>query len=68
MACGSFVDTFTLTVFARRDVGLPDGSVARLLIAWLTSEAVRIKESVLALGPTLPSFMAELDLVPTGGR
>ena len=59
---------FTLTMFARRDVGLPYGSVPRLLMAWLTTEAVRTKEPVLTLGPTLSSFMAELDLVPTGGR
>jgi hypothetical protein len=59
---------FTLTMFARRDVGLPYGSVPRLLMAWLTTEAVRTKEPLLSLGPTLSSFMAELDLVPTGGR
>jgi hypothetical protein len=38
---------FTLTMFARRDVGLPYGSVPRLLMAWLTTEAVRTKEPVL---------------------
>ena len=59
---------FTLTMFARQDVGLPYGSVPRLLMAWLTTEAVRTKEPLLSLGPTLSSFMAELDLVPTGGR
>jgi hypothetical protein len=59
---------FTLTMFARRDVGLPYGSVPRLLMAWLTTEAVRTKEPILNLGPTLSSFMSELDLVPTGGR
>jgi len=59
---------FTLTMFARRDIGLPYGSVPRLLMAWLTTEAVRTKEPVLTLGPTLSSFMSELDLVPTGGR
>jgi hypothetical protein len=59
---------FTLTMFARKGVGLPYGSVPRLLMAWLTTEAVRTKTPVLSLGPTLSGFMAQLDLMPTGGR
>jgi hypothetical protein len=59
---------FTLTMFSRKGVGLPYGSVPRLLMAWLTTEAVRTKTPELALGPTLSGFMAQLDLMPTGGR
>jgi hypothetical protein len=59
---------FTLTMFARKEVGLPYGSVPRLLMAWLTTEAVRTQTPNLSLGPTLSGFMAQLDLMPTGGR
>jgi len=60
--------TFTLSMLSPSQVGLPYGTIPRLLVAWLTTEAVRTKESTLILGPSLSSFMSELDLVPTGGR
>ena len=59
---------FTLTMWSPRQVGLPYGSIPRLLVSWVTTEAVRTKSPVLELGPSLSAFMAELDLVPTGGR
>ena len=59
---------FTMTMLARRSIGLPYGTVPRLLTAWMTTEAVRTKEKTLTLGHTLSEFMAQLDLVPTGGR
>lgn len=59
---------FTLTMLADPDVGLPYGAIPRLLMAWMTTEALRTKERELVLGPTLSGFMQELDLVPTGGR
>ncbi len=49
-------------------IGLPYGSVPRLLLAWMTREAVLTKSPTLVLGHTLSNFMAQLDLVPTGGR
>lgn len=49
-------------------VGLPYGSIPRLLIAWVTTEAVRTQEQTLVLGSSLSEFMHELDLMPTGGR
>lgn len=48
--------------------GLPYGTIPRLLMAWLTTEAVRTKEREVVLGHTLSGFMSQLDLVPTGGR
>lgn len=60
--------SFILTMLANPRVGLPYGSIPRLLIAWLTTEAVRTKERELLLGPTLSGFMSQLDLMPTGGR
>lgn len=59
---------FRLVMSANTEVGLPFGTIPRLLVAWLTTEAARTKERVLVLGPSLSSFMAQLDLAPTGGR
>jgi hypothetical protein len=59
---------FTLTMMSPRRVGLPYGSIPRLLVSWITTEAVRTKSPVLELGPSLSAFMAELGLTPTGGR
>ena len=59
---------FTLSIMAPPKVGLPYGTVPRLLIAWATTEAVRRRERELVLGESLSGFMSELDLVPTGGR
>ena len=59
---------FTLTMMAPPKVGLPYGSMPRLLMAWITTEAVRTKSRELILGDTLSAFMRELGLVPTGGR
>lgn len=60
--------SFTMTMIALSVVGLPYGSVPRLLLAWLTTEAVRTKERELILGDSMSIFMRELGLVPTGGR
>ena len=59
---------FQLSLMGNPNIGLPYGSVPRVLLAWMTTEIVRTKESTLLLGDTLSSFMADLDLVPTGGR
>jgi hypothetical protein len=48
--------------------GLPFGSVPRLLLSWLTTEAVRTRSPVLVLGSSLSAFMAELNLGRTGGK
>jgi len=59
---------YALTMLAPSAVGLPYGSVPRLLMAWLTTEAVRTKSRELELGESLSGFMRQLDMVPTGGR
>ena len=59
---------FTLTIMSPRQHGLPYGSIPRLLVSWITTEAVRTKCPVLELGPSLSAFMAELDLTSTGGQ
>jgi hypothetical protein len=58
----------TLSMWAPEHIGLPYGGLPRLLVAWLTTEAVRTRERTLVLGPTLSGFMAQLGLMPTGGR
>jgi len=59
---------FTLNMIAPSAVGLPYGTVPRLLLAWLTTEAVRTKNRELVLGDSLSAFMRTLGLLPTGGR
>lgn len=57
-----------VSILAPTEVGLPYGSYPRLLLAWLTTEAVRTKSSTLYLGESLSDFMEKLGLLPTGGR
>ena len=59
---------FQLSLMANPSIGLPYGSIPRILLAWITTEAIRKKDKTLLLGDTLTSFMTELNLVPTGGR
>jgi Plasmid encoded RepA protein len=48
--------------------GYPYGTIPRLLLFWITTEAVRVRERRLELGHSLNGFMAELGLNPdTGG-
>lgn len=51
-----------------RSIGYPFGTVPRLLLTWLSTEAVRTKSDELVLGETLSDFMRQLGLTPTGGR
>lgn len=57
-----------VSILAPSDVGLPYGSYPRLLLAWLTTEAVRTRSPTLHLGESLSEFMGKLGLLPTGGR
>lgn len=50
------------------DIGLPFGSMPRLMLAWLATEAVKTKERELVLGDSMSEFLRELGLVSTGGR
>lgn len=59
---------FTLTIVAPSKVGLPYGSFPRLLMSWVTTEAVRTQEKTLVMGESMSDFMRQLGLVPTGGR
>ena len=51
-----------------RSSGIPYGTIPRLLLFWITTEAVKTKSRRLELGNSLSAFMRELGLQPTGGR
>lgn len=57
-----------VSISAHPLLGLPYGRYPRLLMAWVTTEAVRKREPVLKLGPSLTAFMADLGLLAHGGR
>jgi len=59
---------FKLSILAPSEIGLPYGTIPRLLLSWLTTEAVRTKQSEIVLGHTLGKFMSQLGLTSTGGR
>ena len=59
---------YKLVIQPGPDVGIPYGSYPRLVLAWVTSEAVRTKSPEIQLGDSLSAFMGELGLTPTGGR
>ncbi len=57
-----------LDVRSGKLIGYPYGTIPRLLLYWLTSEAVRTKQRTLKLGNSLSQFMREVGLNPeTGG-
>ena len=58
----------TISITALGNQPLPFGSYPRLLLAWLSTEAVRTHESEIVLGDSLSAFMGKLGLLPTGGR
>jgi Plasmid encoded RepA protein len=57
-----------LVVEAGFEQSLPFGSLPRLLMSWVTTEAVRTKERQLVLGHTLSAFLEELGLGRHGGQ
>ena len=59
---------YTFTMLANPQAGLPYGTVPRLMLAWLATEAVTTQSRELELGNSLSDFMRQLDMVPTGGR
>lgn len=57
----------TLSVVNRPQVGLPYGSMPRILLAWICTEAVKTQEPVLNLGRSQNEFLEKLQL-PKDGR
>jgi len=53
---------------AGKSIGYPYGSIPRLLLFWITTEAVKSKNRRLELGKSLSAFMREIGLDPNTGR
>ena len=58
---------YTLIMTAIGDNKLPYGSSPRLLLAWVSTEAVRTQSRELILGSSLSEFMDKLGMAPVGG-
>jgi hypothetical protein len=56
-----------MNLTTRESYGFPFGTVPRLLLFWITTEAVRTKSARLELGNSLRGFMAELGLNSSNG-
>ena len=59
---------YTLIMTAVGQTGLPYGSLSRLLLAWVCTEAVRTQSRELFLGTSFSGFMRKLGMVPGGGE
>lgn len=57
-----------MVIMASSEVGIPYGVIPRLLINWVTTEAVLTQSKELFLGKNLSDFMAKLEIHPTGGK
>jgi hypothetical protein len=57
----------TLRLTALTRAGLPYGSLARLLLIWMTTEAVRTRDPLLNLGRSFREFLGRLELGAQGG-
>ena len=58
---------YTLIITAVGQIGLPFGNLPRLLLAWVSTEAVRTGKRELFLGSSLSEFMRKLGVAPIGG-
>ena len=58
---------YTLGMTAGINNKLPFGNLPRLLLAWVTTEAVRTQSRVLILGNSLSEFMRELGVYSSSG-
>ena len=59
---------YTLYMTATGGVKLPYGNLPRLLLAYITTEAVRTQSRVLVLEDSLSAFMRKLGIYSTSGR
>ena len=58
---------YTLAMTAGVNNKLPFDNFPRLILAWVSTEAVRTRSRVLILGPSLAKFMRELGIYSSGG-
>jgi hypothetical protein len=62
-----------VSMMAPARIGLPYGSIPRLVLAWVSTEATRTRSRDLCLGTSFADFMSKVGLVtagrsPTGGK
>jgi Plasmid encoded RepA protein len=60
--------TRELSVKPDSKYGVPYGALPRLILLWIADEVRHKKTPLIYLGDNLSKFMADLDIVPTGGR
>ena len=58
---------YTLIMYSSGETKLPYGNFPRLILSWVSTEAVRTQSRVLGLGPSLAKFMRELGIYSSGG-
>lgn len=58
---------YKLSITAPSGIGIPWGRYPRLLLPWLTTEALRTRSRHIALGRSLSSFMLDVGVQPAGG-
>ncbi|MCD6040281.1 MAG: hypothetical protein K0S27_1681 [Gammaproteobacteria bacterium] len=59
---------YSLVMTANPEFGLPYGSTPRVLLAWLTTEAIRKRSPEIDLGKSLTQFLKKLKLQSGGGE
>ncbi|MHB1949709.1 MAG: replication protein RepA [Gammaproteobacteria bacterium] len=59
---------YTLTMMANPQFGLPYGSIPRMILAWLTTEAIGKKSPEINLGKSFASFLKKIELQNGGGK
>ena len=58
---------FTLIMYSSGETKLPFGNFPRLILAWVSTEAVRTQSRELILGPSLAKFMKTLGVYHSSG-
>lgn len=59
---------YRLSMLAPKEIGLPYGTIPRLLLIWLSTEAIKTKSPEIILGKTLSGFMDDLGMISAGGK
>jgi hypothetical protein len=51
-----------------KSIGLPYGTIPRLLIAWISTEVIKKKSNIIRLGSSLSDFMEQMNVARGGGK
>lgn len=57
----------TITMMTTPQIGLPSGTIPRLLMSYITAEACRTKSSVIELGSSMSAFLGRLGYTTRSG-